>query len=1067
VNKKNSELNMKKDDYKLIIKNAPLGFAGLEVVLGRNDEITDYRIEEANDLFWQLSGLQPVETPVESIRKLFLSEMRLAHDWMNLLNKVAVSQKEIQVERRNINTDRWLRIIIKSAEQAGLLLFLIDITDYRQLLDSHREEFSLRQFLFENGKDGLVVLDKNHKVIDVNSQFCEMLGYSPEELKTMYTWDFEAVMTEEEIKAEFANDILINATFEGHHRRKDGSVYNVEVSARSYDWKGQRLVFCSCRDITERKKAELQLQNSQQKYRILVENLNDVLFTLSEDGIIIYMSPVIKQISGFSSEEYIGKHFSIFIHPDSVDQIRNDFEKLKQGEIYSSECRIQTKNGNEIWVRSSPKSYMNENNQIEYIGLTKDITNARKADLEIRESALKLKMALKVAGMGYWRFDPETNKLEWSSEDDALFGFTNIDFPVNFEKLTAMVHPDDRENVLHNLLKAVNERNPFELSCRIIRPDGAVRWMKTNSIPLETDSKRKNLIFGITRDITDEKMTQMKLEHQTKFRELLIEISTNYINLPLEKVDTEIIFSLEKIAQFVSADRSYIFVYDWEKQICTNTFEWCSEGIEPQIDNLQDVPLEMMPDWVKEHQQGSPVFVQDVSSLPPGKVREILEPQKIKSVISVPLMKNKLCIGFVGFDYVIGHHRFTDTETQLLQFYAQLIVNIISRRCYELEINAAREKAEENNRLKTAFINNISHEIRTPLNGIIGFGELMADEKLSADERQFYFETLQVSTARLIQTVTDYMDISKIASRTMEVNASDFLVNDLMTDLHEKAKKLTARKPIEVKLEIPEKSDNLVLHADYELLQKSLYHLLTNAEKFTREGSITVGYELMEEEIKFFVKDTGKGISQQKLKVIFDVFVQEDPSLTRGYEGSGLGLAIVKGLVTLQGGKVWVDSTIGEGSSFYILMPRHIPLTIKKSEFSQKTIRKTSEKPVVLITEDIETNYAFMRIVLNKAGFDVIHAFNGAEAVEFCKKQQEISIVLMDMKMPVMSGMEATKRIKSFRNDLPVIAVTAYAHSGEDQLLYDAGCEAILPKPFTRQELLATINKFVKVTKKQ
>ncbi|NCC72871.1 MAG: PAS domain S-box protein [Sphingobacteriia bacterium] len=1058
---------MKEDYYKLIIKNAPTGFAGLEVVFGRNDEITDYRIEETNGLFWQLSGLKPVEIPVESVRKLYLSEIRLSHDWMDLLNKAAVSQKEIQVERHNIITDRWLRVIIKSAEKARLLLFLIDITDYRQLLDSHREEFSLRQFLFEYGKDGLVVLDKNHKVIDVNSQFCEMLGYSPEELKTMYTWDFEAVMPEKEIKAEFANDTLLNATFEGHHRRKDGSVYNVEVSARSYDWKGQRLVFCSCRDITERKKAELQLQNSQRKYRNLVENLNDVLYTLNEDGIIIYMSPVMEQISGFRCDEYIGKHFSTFIHPDFVDQIKNDFEKLKQGEIYSSEYRIQTKVGNEIWVRSSTKPYMSENNQIEYIGLAEDITNERKTELEIRESALKLKMALKVAGMGYWRFDPETNKLEWSSEDDALFGLTNIEFPVNFEILTNLVHPDDRKSALQTLLKAVNDRNPFELSCRIIRPDGEIRWVKTNGIPLETDPKRKNLIFGITIDITDEKMTQMKLEHQTKLRELLFEISTNYINLPLEKVDTEIIFSLEKIAQFVSADRSYIFMYDWEKQICTNTFEWCRKGIEPQIDNLQHVPLEMMPDWVKEHQQGKPVFVPDVSLLLQGKVREILEPQKIKSVISVPLMQNKICIGFVGFDYVIGHHQFTDTETQLLQLYVQLIVNIISRRRYELEINAAREKAEENNRLKTAFINNISHEIRTPLNGILGFGELMTDENLSPDDRQFYFETLQASTGRLTQTVTDYMDISKIASRTMEVNTSDFLVNDLMTDIKEKAKKLTARKPIEVKLELPKKSDNLVLHADYELLQKSFYHLLTNAEKFTREGSITVGYELMEEEIKFFVKDTGKGISQQKLKVIFDVFMQEDPSLTRGYEGSGLGLAIVKGLVTLQGGKVWVDSTSGEGSSFYILIPRHNLLTSKESEFSLKTIRKTFEKPVVLITEDIETNYAFMRIVLNKAGYDVIHASNGAEAVEFCKKQQEISIVLMDMKMPVMSGMEATKRIKSFRNDLPVIAVTAYAHSGEDQLLYDAGCEGILPKPFTRQELLATINKFVKATKKQ
>lgn len=377
-------------------------------------------------------------------------------------------------------------------------------------------------------------------------------------------------------------------------------------------------------------------------------------------------------------------------------------------------------------------------------------------------------------------------------------------------------------------------------------------------------------------------------------------------------------------------------------------------------------------------------------------------------------------------------------------------------------LKIAKERAEESDRLKTAFINNISHEIRTPLNGILGFGQLLSECNTTTEERETYYSLLKSSSDRLIQAVTDNLDIASITSGSLMVNNIDFPVKQFLDNVIENA--INQAKPfkkIEVKGEISPEAQNLVINTDRELLRKAINHLISNAIKFTDSGTVTIGINVGDHSLEFYVADTGRGIAKDKFERIFNPYVQEITEMTRGYEGTGLGLAIVKGIAGLLEGEVVLESEKGEGSVFYFTIPRRessakkesLPLYIKEAHIPGN--------PLILVAEDDESSYLFQQVVLRKAGYNVVRAINGIEAVELCKTNNQIDLALMDVKMPLMDGIEATKMIKNIRKDLPVIAVTAYAQPDDEFRVMRSGCDDYITKPVKSDLLLSKISKFL------
>lgn len=400
-----------------------------------------------------------------------------------------------------------------------------------------------------------------------------------------------------------------------------------------------------------------------------------------------------------------------------------------------------------------------------------------------------------------------------------------------------------------------------------------------------------------------------------------------------------------------------------------------------------------------------------------------------------------------------------DSEGQFL-YDLGIVEDITERKKILEELLLAKEKAEESDNLKTAFINNISHEIRTPLNSILGFGQFLSEPDLSDEQRKEYFNIIQKSSNRLTNTISDYLDMARIVTGSIKAHKKEFPLRPLFNKIVVNAQNLCAEKMIDFEAIIPKEPSVIVADSDQEFILKVFNILIDNALKFTRQGSIKCGFEIKPGFLEFFVKDSGIGIPSEKLEIIFNMFSQADPSSTSGFDGSGLGLTIAKSLVNLLGGSINVTSETGKGSVFTFAIPYHITEVQQKATVLRTYEPKTTNNLLVLIAEDDETNFLYIEAVMKKIGCKYIHAANGAEAVDMCKQHKHLSLVLMDIKMPVMNGLEATQLIHKLRPELPIIATTAYAQTSDEYRFLSAGCNGYLVKPVKRESLLQLLQKY-------
>jgi CheY-like chemotaxis protein len=370
----------------------------------------------------------------------------------------------------------------------------------------------------------------------------------------------------------------------------------------------------------------------------------------------------------------------------------------------------------------------------------------------------------------------------------------------------------------------------------------------------------------------------------------------------------------------------------------------------------------------------------------------------------------------------------------------------------------AKERAEESDRLKTAFLANMSHEIRTPMNGIMGFLQLLNDVDLTSDDRQYYFEIINKSGERLLSTINDIIEISKIESGQLNVIYSNVNIKEILNFHYKFFINQTEEKGISLLLKNSEEIADVIV-SDQHILDGILTNLIKNAIKFTDSGEIEVGTYLKDESIIFYVRDTGIGISKTRQEAIFERFVQADLDYKRPHEGSGLGLSIVKAYSHLMKGEVWVESEEGRGSTFYFAVP-YIPVILKQEIPSDKSIRADGERiHKILIAEDDETSYKLLEKILSDEKFTIIHVWNGEEAVCVMRDDPEISMILMDLRMPLTDGLDAAKKIRQFNKTVKIIAVTVNAFSIDKEIALNSGCDDYVLKPVNKKLLTDIIEK--------
>ncbi len=425
-------------------------------------------------------------------------------------------------------------------------------------------------------------------------------------------------------------------------------------------------------------------------------------------------------------------------------------------------------------------------------------------------------------------------------------------------------------------------------------------------------------------------------------------------------------------------------------------------------------------------------------------------------------------VSFEQYFEPMDKHFFISVFSPREGIFATAFLDITKSKHYENELIKAKELAEESNRLKAEFLNNMSHEIRTPMNGIMGFSELLDQPGLTQEKQIYYTRIIRNSSSQLLHIIDDILEISTLSIKQAKVDIDAFCLNDFLMELFSIFNlKASERKiPIYLTKGLPDNYSSI--KTDKSKLSKILMNLIDNAIKYTNSGFIEIGYTCDKQDLQLYVRDTGIGIDPKNQTIIFERFTQEEKEISKKFGGLGLGLSIARENAELIGGTITLESKKGEGSTFYL----NIPNSVRTGQYAPDIdvgpdISVKDEKTPgyrILVAEDEEVNYLYIETVLKDmpgAVIEIIHARNGQEAVQIFKDDTSIDLVLMDIKMPVMNGLDATSIIKELRPGTPVIAQTAYSTKVDKQKAIDAGCADFITKPIDRLELIELINKYL------
>lgn len=950
---------------------------------------------------------------------------------------------------------RWFKNRIIPSNDT-ILIFFHETTEKKESENKIKEAYNII-----NKSSSVAILCENKwnfPVVFASENADKLFGYSAEELLLGKIKTYELVHPDDliEVRPRFLKKIKSDKEIESEPEifriiTKSGEIKWLETSFDIIKNSKNEITHIQgvVQDITQRKITEDLFFKSNQRLQDQFNNtpLASIIWDL--DFKVLEWNNSAQRIFGYSLEEAKGNHAKeLIVLPSTIEKIDKIWKNLLlQKAGFRSKNKNTTKSGKVIicdWYNVALKDV--NGNVIGVASLIDDITerteskqlleNSEKKYRDIFEKSIDAVLILKDGLI----IDCNVSTLkmfDYSSKESLL--------KVHPSAISPEIQPDgfDSFEKAKGMIQIALEEGSNRFRWYHKQKNGHVFPAEVTLTKIDEDHKAT--IHAVVKDIT-ERVKKEEIEN------ILYNISKAAISIDdFQEFGNVIKDELNKI---IDTSNFFIALYNEEKDAFHTPI------MVDEYDDIKDFPAEgTLTEFVVKTKK-SLMFTDETTKnlIEKGRLKLIGSDSKVW--LGVPLKTQEKAFGAIVVQSYTNENAYNKNDVQLLEFVADQISSAIQRKNTDNELKLALRKARESDRLKSAFLANMSHEIRTPMNGIIGFSELFLDKELSYSERKDYAKIVINSSKQLLSIVNDILDISKIEAGVIQLNNERVIVNELLNEIMVFYLPIAKEKNIELTCVKGLKNFDCIIKIDRTKLHQVLTNLLSNAFKFTDYGSVEFGYELVEDKLKFHVKDTGTGIPENLHEKIFDRFIQADSDYEKQSKGTGLGLAISKKFVEMFGGEIWLEPQ-NIGTTICFTIP-YIKLKAKplNSVIGIKPKIKEDICTSILVAEDEVYNLMYINELFSKSNYKIIEASNGLEAVEIAKSNPEISLVLMDIKMPVMNGKDAMNEIKKIKPDLPVIALSAFAMESDKEIALENGFDSYLSKPIDRKLLFALIEQY-------
>ncbi|KPK87352.1 MAG: hypothetical protein AMS27_02630 [Bacteroides sp. SM23_62_1] len=1051
------ELRTSKESYEDLIKSAPDGIVVLDnkgVVTMVNQGFADAGGYTAEELigthFIEFPGFRKKDVP--SFEKHFTS----------LISGHRPEPLEIKwCDRKGILRTSEIHVspIKKDNKINGIQAIIRDTTEKVRFIEALKSSEEQYRTSIDSMQEWIHLVNRNMEIILANKSLFEIasiLGFSKNLVGTKFYEAFPFL--KKTVKDEYASIFKTGKTIqkEEYFTFSGNIIYTFTRLIPIYEGKRVERILTIIQDITERKKAEKirELMYSISNAVTLTKDLNELFHVIQRelgkifDTTNFFIALYNKKNDTLSLPYFIDEKdsFSEFPAKKSLTgyMIRNDRPLLMRNEqieklVRSGEIEdvgtpskiwlgVPLKIKDEIIGALVVQHYENEN---AYTEQDMEILKFASAQISLSIETKRAYDEVQIEKAYFEQLfenspeiivltDIEGHLIKVNNEFEKLFGYTAEE--ILGKKIDDLIAPDDHYDEAISISKRVGKGEKVILET--IRQDNKGNQIHVSLLgtPIEIGGGQVG-VYGIYRNISEQKKARLALEA-----------------------------SEEKLRNILYSSPDAITVADLRGYI-----------IEGNPAALEIFGLSSMDELIGMNAVGL-VSPKDRKKSLEG-FKKVLRQGYVKNVELELNLKNKKRI-------------LVEISASIIRNAAGKPIGIVGvtkditdRREYEKKLQQAKEKAEESDRLKSSFLANMSHEIRTPMNAILGFSELLKNEDITREEREEYIKIIRSKGNELLLIINDIIDISKIETGDIKIFTSHFPVNDFILEVYQQfneEKVLMNKDHIQLRTNIPN-DEEPVIKTDRGRLKQIFTNLIHNALKFTFEGYVEFGYELVKQsQIRFFIKDTGIGIPKEKQDIIFDRFRQVDESISSQFGGTGLGLAISKNLIEILGGEISVLSIPFQGSEFSFTLP--VKETRKKEFDVTSPVMHDDESPIklpdlngkkILVVEDDSSNYLFIESFLKRSSAKILWAKDGLQAIEIFKMEDNIDLIIMDIRMPNMDGIEATQKIRKINKKIPVIALTAYAFTNDQEKSIRAGCNDFLSKPVKIEALSGTLKKYL------